>query len=168
MAAIRQIELDGNDYPDDLDPVQYKRAAVFAAYIKATKKRIEECRKEIKAPLDKAAKKIQTLARQLTEPLDCVLADITRKILTYEEAQRNAQPAPPDDPFLADETSPAAPPQLVSGLRRTTTTKFEITDEAALRSARPDLFSPDESKIRAALKITRQIPGLKVWEETHI
>jgi hypothetical protein len=62
----------------------------------------------------------------------------------------------------------ASPVALSKGLRRTKTVKFEVTDIAALHAARPDLFSPDETKIRAALKLTKDIPGLRVWEETKI
>lgn len=54
----------------------------------------------------------------------------------------------------------------VEGVKVKTTTKFEIVDEAELLAARPDLFSPDQSKIRQALKLTKTIPGLKTWEET--
>lgn len=54
----------------------------------------------------------------------------------------------------------------VAGVKVRTTTHFEIIDEQALFAARPDLFSPDEKKIRAALKITKSINGLKVWDET--
>lgn len=54
----------------------------------------------------------------------------------------------------------------VAGVKVRTTTKFEIVDEAELLAARPDLFSPDQSKIRQALKQTKTIPGLKTWEET--
>lgn len=55
----------------------------------------------------------------------------------------------------------------VAGLRVRKTLKFEIKDAAALLAARPDLFSPDESKIRAAIKLTQSIPGLDVWEESN-
>ena len=60
----------------------------------------------------------------------------------------------------------AAKHDAVAGVKVRTTTKFEIVDEAQTLKARPDLFSLNESKIRAALKITKTIPGIKVWEET--
>ena len=60
----------------------------------------------------------------------------------------------------------AAKHDAVAGVKVRTTTKFEIVDEAETLKARPDLFSLNESKIRAALKITKTIPGIKVWEET--
>lgn len=56
--------------------------------------------------------------------------------------------------------------EAVKGVRVRKSIKFEIEDEAELLKQRPDLFSPDDKKIRAALKITQSIPGLKVWEET--
>jgi len=56
--------------------------------------------------------------------------------------------------------------EAVQGVKVRTTTKFEIVDEAETHKARPDLFSLDHKKIRAALKITKTIPGIKVWEES--
>ena len=60
----------------------------------------------------------------------------------------------------------AAKHDAVAGVKVRTTTKFEIVDEAETLKARPDLFSLNDSKIRAALKTTKTIPGIKVWEET--
>ena len=60
----------------------------------------------------------------------------------------------------------AAKHDAVAGVRVRTTTKFEIVDEAETLKARPDLFSLNNYKIRAALKTTKTIPGIKVWEET--
>lgn len=54
----------------------------------------------------------------------------------------------------------------VAGVKVKTTTKFEVLDAAVLLQARPDLFTPDDKKIRAALKLTKTIPGINVWEET--
>ena len=54
----------------------------------------------------------------------------------------------------------------VKGVKVRTTIEFEIESEAALLAARPDLFSPNHSKIRAALKTTTTtIPGIKAWEQ---
>jgi len=53
----------------------------------------------------------------------------------------------------------------VAGVKVRKTINFEVESEAKLMAARPDLFSPNESKIRAALKLTITIPGIKAWEE---
>lgn len=55
----------------------------------------------------------------------------------------------------------------VAGVKVRTTVKFRVIDKAALMKARPELFTPDDKKIRAALKLTKQIPGLEVWEESN-
>lgn len=60
----------------------------------------------------------------------------------------------------------AAAHSAVKGVRVRKTACFEIKDEKLLLEKRPDLFSPDPVKIRAAIKITKDIPGLDVWEET--
>ena len=54
----------------------------------------------------------------------------------------------------------------VANVRVRKTVKHKILDEAALLKARPDLFTADDRKIRAALKLTKTIPGLEIWEET--
>ena len=59
----------------------------------------------------------------------------------------------------------AAKHEAVAGVKVRKTIKFEVESEAKLMAARPDLFSPNESKIRAALKLTITIPGIKAWEE---
>jgi len=59
----------------------------------------------------------------------------------------------------------AAKHDAVAGVKVRKTIKFEVESEAKLMAARPDLFSPNESKIRAALKLTITIPGIKAWEE---
>ena len=53
----------------------------------------------------------------------------------------------------------------VKGVKVRTTIKFKIESEAELMAARPDLFSPNDYKIRAALKINKTIPGITVWGE---
>jgi membrane protein involved in colicin uptake len=60
------------------------------------------------------------------------------------------------------------PTAKAKGLRRTTITRFKITDEDALHASHPEVFTPDDAKIRALLKITKTIPGLEIWEETKI
>ena len=55
----------------------------------------------------------------------------------------------------------------VTGVKVRTTVKFRVIDEAALMQARPELFTPDDKKIRAALKLTKQIPGLEVWKASN-
>lgn len=53
----------------------------------------------------------------------------------------------------------------VKGVKVRTTKHYEVVDESLLLEARPDLFSPDASKIKRAIKTTNNIPGLTVWEE---
>lgn len=58
-----------------------------------------------------------------------------------------------------------APDARPKGLSLRTTLKFEVVDAAKLMASHPELFSPDEKKIRMALKINRNLPGVNVWEE---
>lgn len=54
------------------------------------------------------------------------------------------------------------------GVSVRTAYKFEVEDIDALFKARPDLclIQPDNAAIRAAVKKTQSIPGLRVWQES--
>ena len=101
-------------------------------------------------------------------------AMIEENKIMVEQAQKAAESGdlaqPIDDNALAKinqlREQVAEKHDAVAGVKVRTTTKFEIVDEAELLAARPDLFSPDQSKIRHALKLTKTIPGVKTWEET--
>lgn len=109
--------------------------------LKDVSKLVEASRKEVKAPVLDVGRRIDGLAKEFLSDIASETARIGKLI---------ADSKPEDTPVRVQVRSFA---------------KFEITDEAELLKARPDLFSPDETKIRAALKITKSIPGLRVWEE---
>ena len=61
----------------------------------------------------------------------------------------------------------AAPIPKGAGVRRTT--RWEITDEAALLAACPQVFEPSQVRINALIKTLRDgdtVPGLRIWTET--
>lgn len=63
------------------------------------------------------------------------------------------------------------PVARVKNTRTITTRKFKITDENLLLKSHPELFSPNETAIRAYVKyqvkdIKTPVPGLYIWEET--
>ncbi|MFM8357981.1 MAG: hypothetical protein ACKOET_05445, partial [Verrucomicrobiota bacterium] len=69
---------------------------------------------------------------------------------------------------LAAAPVPVAKPK---GLSVTPTLRFEVTDVLVLFTARPELVDlvPKTAAINAALRGgDREIPGLRVWEETRV
>lgn len=74
-----------------------------------------------------------------------------------------------------DAVNAAAP---VAGIKARTVVRWEIVDGAELVRARPDLVIPEpqqdtnckaplKTRINAALKLSKSIPGLRVWEEAR-
>ena len=158
---------------------------VKAPYLAITRK-IDEIKRDFVSPLADQKKRIGGLlgAWQLAEREKQRKADeeARRKEREIMEREREKQldamnsgdeaALAKSDEVIKQEVSKvkaeaASKHSAVKGVRVRKTIKFEIADEALLLKERPDLFSPDQSKIRAATKITQSIPGLKVWEETN-
>ena len=110
-----------------------------------------------------------------------------RKRREEEEAQRKAQeqakekgeetpPPPPQVQTISVAVNPISQRRKVAGQRIIKVRKFEITDVAALLKSHPELFSPDESKIKDFIRDIKLDPGevdngetvagLKLWDET--
>lgn len=81
-----------------------------------------------------------------------------------EDLEKAEEEAVKDVIAIRQEASTVVAPNP-SGVQTRGKTCWEIEDVGLLLRERPDLFSPDEKKIRAALKITEKIPGLRVWKE---
>ena len=155
-----------------------------APYLAMTRK-LDEIKRDYLSPLDGHKARIgkllgsyQAAEREKQRKAEAEARRKEREILDRErEAQMQAM-VDGDEAALAksDETikqevgkvkaEAAASHSVVSGVRVRKTVKFEIVDEPELLKSRPDLFSPDDKKIRAAIKLTQSIPGLNVWEET--
>ena len=142
----RQIDSVAKDYIEDVKAEESRIARLLGAFqiVERDKKIAAERQARIQEQkvMAEAAKQLD-VGSDNTDLLDDAQAQIA--ILRQEVAAKH---------------------DAVAGVKVRTTTKFEIVDEAETLKARPDLFSLNESKIRSALKITKTIPGIKVWEET--
>jgi hypothetical protein len=142
----RQIDSVAKDYIEDVKAEESRIARLLGAFqiVERNKKIAAERQARIQEQkvMAEAAKQLD-VGSDNTDLLDDAQAQIA--ILRQEVAAKH---------------------DAVAGVKVRTTTKFEIVDEAETLKARPDLFSLNDSKIRAALKTTKTIPGLKVWEET--
>ena len=142
----RQIDSVAKDYIEDVKAEESRIARLLGAFqiVERDKKIAAERQARIQEQkvMAEAAKQLD-VGRDNTDLLDDAQAQIAT--LRKEAAAKH---------------------DAVAGVKVRTTTKFEIVDEAETLKARPDLFSLNDSKIRAALKTTKTIPGIKVWEET--
>jgi len=109
-----------------------------------------------------------------------------RKHREEEEAQRKAQeqakakgeesPPPPQVQTVSVAVNPISQRRKIAGQRIIKVRKFEITDVSVLLKSHPELFSPDESKIKNFIRNINLEPGevddgetvagLKLWDET--
>tara|TARA_B110000483_G_scaffold216644_1_gene268313 strand:+ start:2800 stop:3465 length:666 start_codon:yes stop_codon:yes gene_type:complete len=142
----RNIDAISKDYIDDVKSEELRIAKLLGSFQKVERDKKLIAERECKIEED------QLLERAIEEALET------------------------GDPFKIDETAQvkiarlrqeaSAKHDAVAGVKVRTTIKFEIEDEVVLKFHHPELFSPNESKIRAALKHTKTIPGILVWEET--
>ena len=142
----RNIDAISKDYIDDVKSEELRIAKLLGSFQKVERDKKMIAERECKIEED------QLLERAIEEALET------------------------GDPFKIDETAQvkiarlrqeaSAKHDAVAGVKVRTTIKFEIEDEVVLKFHHPELFSPNESKIRAALKHTKTIPGILVWEET--
>jgi hypothetical protein len=158
-------------------------------------KSIEDARKTVKAPALAIGKKIDDIAKNFVGELEDEKARLSKAIGSYvaaeeakrkeaerkareeaEAAQRAAQQAAAalnpqaPAPTVVVPVAVVAAPRKVAGTRTFTVRKFEIVDLGELHRLHPELFVPDESKIREFAKglkdISEPVDGLKVWDET--
>ena len=141
----RQIDGVAKDYIDDVKAEESRIAQLLGAF------QIVERDKKIAAERQARIQEQQVMA----EAAQLLYADSDNTDL-LDDAQAHIA-------TLRKEA--ASKHDAVAGVKVRKTIKFEVESEAKLMAARPDLFSPNESKIRAALKLTITIPGIKAWEE---
>jgi len=141
----RQIDGVAKDYIEDVKAEESRIAQLLGAF------QIVERDKKIAAERQARIQEQQVMA----EAAQLLYADIDNTDL-LDDAQAHIA-------TLRKEA--ASKHDAVAGVKVRKTIKFEVESEAKLMAARPDLFSPNESKIRAALKLTITIPGIKAWEE---
>ena len=143
----RQIDGIAKDYIDEVKDEELRIAKLLGSFQKVERDKKIEAERQARIQEQK------------------ILVEATQDALeTGQDIQQLDQSA--QHKIVALRQEAAAKHEAVAGVKVRTTTKFEIVDEAETLKARPDLFSLDDKKIRAALKITKTIPGLKVWDES--
>lgn len=202
-----------NSISEIKDSREADNAASVLKDITTMLKKTEEARTLTKKPVLDLGKKIDSIAKEFSAPLQEAKAKCSSLIVAYnqeverkqreeeerirkeqEEAQRKLEEAKAKsengttsfEAFLsghnevheaekavekASMLTPAAMPKKASGTSTYTVKSFEITNEQELLKSHPELFSPDEKKIRAFIKLIPNnaiIPGLKIIETTKV
>ena len=142
----REIDGIAKDYIDEVKDEELRIAKLLGAFQKV------ERDKKIEAERQARVEEQKILVKATQDALET-----GQDIQQHDNAMQK---------IVALRQQAAAKHEAVAGVKVRTTTKYEIVDEAETLKARPDLFSLDDKKIRAALKLTTTIPGLKVWDES--
>tara|TARA_R110000772_G_scaffold7189_3_gene24631 strand:+ start:675 stop:1340 length:666 start_codon:yes stop_codon:yes gene_type:complete len=142
----REIDGIAKDYIDEVKDEELRIAKLLGAFQKV------ERDKKIEAERQARVEEQKILVKATQDALET-----GQDIQQHDNAMQK---------IVALRQQAAAKHEAVAGVKVRTITKFEIVDEAKTFKARPDLFSLDDKKIRAALKLTTTIPGLKVWDES--
>ena len=142
----REIDGIAKDYIDEVKDEELRIAKLLGAFQKVERDKKIEAERQARVEEQK------------------ILVEATQDALeTGQDIQQHDNAM---QKIVALRQQAAAKHEAVAGVKVRTITKFEIVDEAKTFKARPDLFSLDDKKIRAALKLTTTIPGLKVWDES--
>lgn len=159
LTLTRRFDEIRRDYIDPIDIEISRLGKIQAAFELAERKKREEAereaRKKAEAERQAAIYEAEQRAKKEREGRTETLLHDQAEIIAKGEEKAAAALAEVANQHSAQK-----------GVRIRKTLKFEIKDVSALQAARPDLFSPDDSKIRAAIKLTQSIPGLEIWEET--
>lgn len=151
LSVTRKLDEIKRDYLDPIKGEHSRISAMLGAYQAA------ERQKKLEAEREARRKERELIEQQQAKQLEAMESGDQEALAKADEELRTAQVA------IKQET--ASKHGAVKGVKVRTTVCYEIIDEAALLKERSDLFSPDDRKIKAALKISQSIPGLKVWEE---
>jgi len=151
---------------------QQEQVAGVLRDVKKRSSQLEERRKEITVPLNRALSSVNDLFRTPRSKFDALEAVLKGKIAAYlrrksdENSRMLREAAAAPTAALATraiaQVMPIAPPQGVS-VRQVT--KFEIIDAEAVPR---DLCSPDLDKIKFALSTGREVPGVRVFQESVV
>ncbi|AKA60286.1 hypothetical protein P8625_35 [Verrucomicrobia phage P8625] len=151
LRIARHIDGLKRDYLSDIESERLRLSRMLGTYQAA------EREKQRKAEEEARRKEREAIEAEKQKQLDAMVSNDEQALKASDEAIERVR--------RESAAEIASQHSAVKGVRVRTSIKFEIEDVATLQKHRPDLFSPDESKIRAALKITQSISGLKVWEE---
>lgn len=168
LAVVSEWSVLVQDFEIQNDEQQEQVAGVLRE-VKKRGKQLEDRRKEITVPLNSALNSVNDLFRTPRAKFDALEAALKRKIAAYlqkksdENARMLQEAAAAPTAALATQAIarvvPVAPPVGVS-VRQVS--RFEVTN--------PDLVprefcKPDEDKIKAALMLGQQVPGVRVFQE---
>lgn len=172
-AAHRAIKAPVLAFGKEIDSV----AKAFSAELDAEKRRLsvlvgtyQEQERAKAAKIAEAARKAeeQRLAKLAAEQNARVAEEVKGRTGTLSADIEAMQGKAVADVVAIRQEAAAATVSAPEGVGVRKSWKFEVTDLAALFKARPDLCTvePDNAAIRAAVKKSQSIPGLRIWSES--
>jgi len=151
---------------------QQEQIAGVLRDVKKRSNQLEERRKEITVPLNRALGSVNDLFRAPRAKFDALEKTLKDKIAAYlrKKSEDNARAlqaaAAAPTAVLATQAiarvAPVAPPAGVS-VRQVT--RFEVVNPDLVPR---DLCSPDDDKIKLALSTGREVPGVRVFQESVV
>lgn len=163
-ALIQTFEIQNDE--------QQEQVAGVLRDVKKRSNQLEERRKEITVPLNRALSSVNDLFRAPRAKFDALEKTLKDKIAAYlrKKSEDNARAlqaaAAAPTAVLATQAiarvAPVAPPVGVS-VRQVT--RFEVVNPDLVPR---DLCSPDDDKIKLALSTGREVPGVRVFQESVV
>lgn len=163
-ALIKDFEIQNDE--------QQEQVAGVLRDVKKRSNQLEERRKEITVPLNRALGSVNDLFRAPRMKFDALEKTLKDKIAAYlrhkseENSRMLREAAAAPTAALATQAiaqvAPVAPPAGVS-VRQVT--KFEVVNADLVPH---EFCSPDLDKIKLALSVGREVPGVRVFQEAVI
>lgn len=158
LADVSPVASKISGHAATFEMMEARKAAAAAEAARLEQERLDSIERE---RLEAERQKVENAAKSAMS-----LEDLDRAEEERERVEAEAKRREEERLAAAVTAAPPAAPK-VAGATFASVIQFEIVDLPALFAARPDLVElvPRRSAITAALKVTREIPGLRVWDE---
>lgn len=150
----KRIDAVAKEYLAPLEAEAARLSVLVGSYQEAERRKAERIRAEEAAAQAAALAEMQAKQDAAMATGDLAAADAARE----EAADKIAE----SQIAVSNAEGPKA-----DGIVTRTNWKFEVNDIEALYRAHPELciITPNNAAIRAIIKTTRSIPGLRIWQE---
>ena len=175
LNAGRLIDSATKDYVEPIETEVRRLESLAAAFVRQKQAEIERQRREAEEAARAEALKAEQARRAEEEAARKVreAATLSERLAAKAEAEQHAKASEQQAQVFAVAAARIAAPVAsvaVAGASVSQVWDFEILDLAKLAACSPDLveITPRRSRILAALKEGRTIPGIRAFQETKV
>jgi hypothetical protein len=176
LALGKAIDAEATKFTQPLEIEAARLSKLVATYQDAQRRAAEEAERKRQAELariERERRQAEEAARREAEEAQAKARTMQEAVEAEERAKRQAEAAEQRAKLEREKAQMAmeAPVAKPKSMFVKPTVCFEVTDILELFEARPDLceLTPRAAAINAALRNgDRQIPGLRIWEETRV